>query len=195
MLNPDLFQRFGRKAQIMTPKDTGAIIAQTGLGAGDTVVDAGTGSGFLAATLANVVGKDGKVITYEIDETQARMAEQNFKLAGMQNVEVKRKDVTAGIEERNAHLITLDLPDSEKALATALEALVQGGWCVGYLPNTEQLKKFVLEGEKIGFRHERSIELIAREWLVREQGTRPENTGLVHTAFLAFLRKPFGKGH
>ena len=193
MLNTDLFQRFDRKAQIITLKDCGAIVAYTGLSAGDKVVDAGTGSGFLAAFLANIVGPQGKVYTYEIDGHSAKLSQQNFERAGLRNIELRQKSVLEGIEEQNVHLVTLDLPDSEKALLHAFKALVAGGYCVGYLPNTEQLSKFVEEGERVGFRHERSLELIVREWLVRKQGTRPDNTGLLHTAFLAFLRKPFGK--
>jgi tRNA (adenine57-N1/adenine58-N1)-methyltransferase len=193
MLNPDLFGRFARRAQVITLKDAGAIAAFTGLGAGDRVVDAGAGSGFLAAFLANAVGPQGRVTTYESNPEHARVARQNLERAGLRNVELKEQDVFAGIGERDVHLVTLDLPDGGKALAHAFGALVPGGWCVGYLPHAEQLKGFVLEGERAGFRHERSLEVIAREWLVRGAGTRPENTGLTHTAFLAFLRKPFGK--
>lgn len=193
MLNIDIYQRFSRRAQVITLKDAGAIAAFTGLGAGDRVVDAGTGSGFLAAFLSNAVGPQGRVYTYEVHPEQARIASDNLKRAGMTNVEVKQKSILDGIDENDVHLITLDMPDSEKVLAHAMKALVPGGFCVGYVPHAEQLNRFVTEGEKIGFRHERSLEIIAREWLARGYGTRPENSGLLHTAFLAFLRKPFGR--
>ncbi len=148
-------------------------------------------SGWLAIRLGLVVGKEGKVVSYEWREDFAELAEKNVAKAGLAAyVEVKRKSVFDGIDEKEVDLITLDLADSEKALPAAFAALKHGGFVVGYSPNVEQVRRFVDGGLACGFEQFRVVETIEREWLVRPQGCRPATMGLFHTAFLSFLRKP-----
>jgi len=59
----DRFKRLKRGAQIITLKDIGTMIAETGINKEGSVVDAGGGSGALACFLANIVKQ---VTTYEI---------------------------------------------------------------------------------------------------------------------------------
>jgi tRNA A58 N-methylase Trm61 len=47
----------------------------------------------------------------------------------------------------------------------------------------------VLRAEEIGLRHEKTVESIVREMLVRPYGVRPQTKGLLHTGYLVFLRK------
>lgn len=189
---PPSFKSFKLKRgpQIITAKDAGMIIAFTGVGQGWKVVDVGAGSGFLAIFLGNVVGKEGKITSYERRAEFADLAEKNVEKAGLKGiVEIKRKDAFEGIEEKNVDLITLDLAESDKLLESAKSAVRKEGIIVGYLPNIEQAKKFVLEAERIGLKHETTMEFIGRDWLIREQGCRPATMGLMHTSFLSFLKK------
>jgi protein-L-isoaspartate(D-aspartate) O-methyltransferase len=48
------------------------------LGPGDALVELGTGSGYGAALAAFIVGSEGRVATFEIDETLARWAERTL---------------------------------------------------------------------------------------------------------------------
>ncbi len=50
----DFLRKAKRGPQIIPPKDFGMIVAETGCGKDWKVVDAGTGSGFLAMMLANI---------------------------------------------------------------------------------------------------------------------------------------------
>ena len=190
------YRKLKRGPQVVLPKDAGLIAAFTGVGAGDRVVDVGAGSGWLAVFLGNIVGKEGKVYSYESREDFAGLAERNVKKAGFESViEIIRKDAGSGIEQKDVDLVTLDCADSDKLLPQAFETLRKGGACVGYLPHVEQVKQFVFAaqeagGNGAGFAVERVIEGIVRDWLVRDRGCRPENTGLTHTGFLVFLRKP-----
>jgi tRNA (adenine57-N1/adenine58-N1)-methyltransferase len=185
------YRKLKRGPQVVLPKDAGLIAAFTGVGAGDRVVDVGAGSGWLAVFLGNIVGKDGKIYSYEAREDFADLAERNAKKAGLDAViEVVRKDAALGIEQKDVDVVTLDCGDSDKLVASAFEALRKGGACVGYLPHVEQVKQFVFAAQNAGFSVERVVEGIVRDWLVRDRGCRPENTGLTHTGFLVFLRKP-----
>ncbi len=183
--NP-LLDKLKRGPQVILPKDIGMILAFTGVGKTSKVVDAGAGSGWLAIALGNVCKS---VVTYERREEFAELAKMNVERAKLKNVKVKLGDVFQGIGEKNLDLVALDLADSDRVLPHAFKALKEGGFVVGYLPHAEQVSKFVKECVKVGFTNPFCIESIVREMLVREQGFRPENTGLTHTAYLVFARK------
>ncbi|MBI4399207.1 methyltransferase domain-containing protein [Candidatus Micrarchaeota archaeon] len=183
---PETVKKLKRGPQVVLPKDFGVIVGFTGVGSRSLVVDAGAGSGFLAIMLGNVAGK---VVSYEWREEFATLAEENVKRTGLKNVEIVRRDIFLGIEEKGVDLVTLDLANSEKALGYAHEALRENGYAVGYLPNVEQVKRFVEECERLKFREIFTIECIVREILVRKEGCRPETKGLLHTAYLTFAKK------
>ena len=86
----DYIDLMERKCSIILPKDIGAVIAYTGLGCGQRVVEAGTGSGATALYFANIVGDGGEVYTYEVREDFARIAEQNILGFGQENVTVEK---------------------------------------------------------------------------------------------------------
>jgi len=192
---PDLFLKrkaLKRGPQIITLKDCGMIAAFTGIGSGDLVVDCGAGSGFLAIFMGNLVGKDGKVVSYEKRKEFADIAEANVKKAGMEGiVEIKRKDILEGIDEKEVDVITLDMPNPETVVSLAFDALKDGGFLVGYLPTVEQTKNFVFACEEKGFINIKTVECNVREMLVRkDRGTRPQTKGLLHTGYITFARKP-----
>ena len=85
--------------------------------------------------------------------------------------------------------VILDLADSEKAVGHSFNALRQGGVLVGFHPNVEQIRKFTDACKEAGFGESHVVETIVRDWLVRERGSRPANTGLMHTGFLSFTVK------
>ena len=68
MLQPslaDLLVDLKRSTQIMYPKDIGFILTSMSIGPGQSVLEAGTGSGSMTVALAYVVGSQGRVFTYE----------------------------------------------------------------------------------------------------------------------------------
>jgi tRNA (adenine57-N1/adenine58-N1)-methyltransferase len=151
------------------------------------VVDDGAGSGWLAVSLANVAKK---VTSYELRPEFAELAEKNAARAGVGgSLTVKRANVLDGIEEKDVDLVTLDLADSDKAVAHAHSALRKGGMIFGYLPHVEQARRFFEACEAAGFTDIKMIESIVRDYLVRQAGVRPENTGLTHTAYIVFATK------
>jgi tRNA (adenine57-N1/adenine58-N1)-methyltransferase len=185
---PSFLKKCKRGPQVVLPKDIGIILSYSGVGKDSFVVDAGAGSGWLAIALANVARK---VVSYEIRQDFAALAEKNAKAAGVSDcLQIKRKNVLDGIDEENVDLVTLDLADSDKAVAHAYAALKPGGMVFGYLPHVEQAKRFFEACQSAGFEDIRMVESIVRNYLVRQAGVRPENTGLIHTAYIVFATKP-----
>lgn len=184
---PEILKKCKRGPQVILPKDIGVILAYSGVGKNSVAVDAGAGSGWLAISLANVAKK---VTSYEWRPEFAELAEKNAKRAGVSDsLEIKRANVLDGISETEVDLITLDLADSDKAVAHAHAALRVGGMLFGYLPHIEQARRFFEACEAAGFEQPSMTECIMRDYLVRAAGVRPENTGLTHTAYLVFAKK------
>ena len=195
MFDPSIWKKLRRGPQVILLKDAAMISALTGLQSGDRVIDCGAGSGFLSCYLGAIVAPGGKVYSYEKREEFQQLASKNVEKARLSDVvEVKLKDVladgTGGFEEKDVDLVTLDMGDSHLGLPHAFAALKSGGFCVGYLPHAEQVQTFVKAALVAGFEQGETIEVIVRPMLVRERGFRPENTGLLHTAYLTFLKKP-----
>ncbi len=186
MFLPSKYRRMKRGPQVILPKDIGMIIGYTGIGKESVCLDAGTGSGWLAVALARVAKR---VTSYETREDFIRIAERNRKAEGLDNLIIKHADITGDVPERDVDIVTLDMPNSESALENAFEALKTGGYVCGYLPHMEQAKAFVMRMKELGFTEIETYEVIVREMLVREQGTRPSTKGIWHTAYLSFGRK------
>lgn len=183
----DVYRKIKRAPQIITLKDIGIIIAETGVNSKSKVVDAGAGSGALACFLANIAKE---VVSYEIRKDFFKVVEYNKKLLGLKNLKIKNKDIYQGIIERNVDLITLDLPEPWKVLKNVDKALKVGGFIVSYSPTVPQVMDFVKEaGKNNNFVHIKTIELIKREWDVKERVVRPKTSIINHTGFLTFLRK------
>jgi protein-L-isoaspartate(D-aspartate) O-methyltransferase len=70
------------------------------LKAREKVFEVGAGSGYQAAIIAKIVGKNGKVITNEIIPELVSFAKQNLKKANIKNVEVYENDGSKGMPDK-----------------------------------------------------------------------------------------------
>jgi tRNA (adenine57-N1/adenine58-N1)-methyltransferase len=82
------------------------------------------------------------------------------------------------------------MPDSDRAVPNAFKSLKRGGHIFGYLPHIEQVKKFVKALNRQKFADVYIYEVIVRDILTRKEGTRHSTSGVWHTAYLVFGRKP-----
>jgi tRNA (adenine57-N1/adenine58-N1)-methyltransferase len=184
----DYIEKMRKMPQIIQPKDAATILAFTGLGRGDKVVEGGIGSGALTIFLANVI-YPGKIYSYEIREDFAKIAEKNIKEHKIDNVFIKMKDIYDGIEEKNVDLVALDIPEPEKVVETAYDSLKFGGFIFAYTPSVEQMLRF--RGKAKDYFKMKTIECILREYESKKLGTRPKTLMVGHTGFLTFGRKIF----
>lgn len=189
---PDLFHHFERTGAPMLPRDIGLVMGHTGVAAGDTVLDAGTGTGVLAACL----GRAGaSVVTYERDPEFAAVARENMVLAGVADpevggtVEVRTGDVQDDLASLGAFdLVTLDTADAPAVVEHTPDLLVPGGFLAVYSPFVESAREVVETVRAVGLDPE-TYETIQREMDFDERGSRPSTAGVGHTGYLVFARK------
>lgn len=183
----DEYKNIRRLAQIITLKDIGAIITSTGINKESIVMDAGTGSAGLASYLAAIAKK---VISYDINEEHQVVAKENIKNLGLKNIELKKGDIfkTTTIKEKDIDVLILDVTEPWKAIKTAEKVLKKGGFLASYSPNINQVEKFV-KALSDRFLYEKTIEVIEREWTVKDKILRPRMKDISHTAFLSFARR------
>ena len=186
---PDLFDHLERTGAPMMPRDIGLVIGQTGLAAGDRVLDAGTGTGVLATYLGRI-GAD--VLTYEIDPEFAEVARRNVEIAGVEEcVEVRAGDLTEELADLDSFdVITLDTGDAPEIVAESPPHLVSGGFVAVYTPFVEQARETTEAAREAGLTGVETIETIQREMDFDERGSRPSTRGVGHTGYLTFARKP-----
>lgn len=186
----DLLKKCKRSAQIVMPKDASQIVSITGLKAGWRCLDAGTGSGFLSIFIGNIVGKKGRVYTYEKRRDFYEIAKKNIEMCGLNNITIKNEDVK-NFRERNLDLITFDFKDSHTLIKKAKNRLKKGGWLVIYSPHIEEQIVAIEEMRNNDMRIYATVENIQRKWKSIHGYTHPEPSGILHTGFMTFSRRAF----
>ncbi|MFB6110939.1 MAG: methyltransferase domain-containing protein [Halobacteriaceae archaeon] len=187
---PDLFEHMARTGAPMMPRDIGLILGATGACKGDHILDAGTGTGVLAAYLGRL---GATVDTYEIDTEKVATARENMKLAGVtETVSVHCGDITEAIdalvEDSDFDVLTLDTEDAPAVVRHAPALLAPGGYAAVYSPFIEQAREIAETARDVGLDAVRTQETIQRRMDFDERGTRPTTRGVGHTGYLTFAR-------
>jgi len=94
----------GHGQAMMTPTLEGRVLQALQLEAGDSVLEVGTGSGFLTACLARLADK---VTSLEIHEDFLRSARANLEDTGIRNVDLLTMDATRALPEASYDAIAI----------------------------------------------------------------------------------------
>jgi len=185
---PDLFHHFERTGAPMMPRDIGLVMGHTGVKQGDRVLDAGTGSGVLAASMARA---GATVTTYEIDPEFAEVARENMALGGVSDsVDVRAGDVTEALDDLpEFDVVTLDTADAPTVVAEATDLLVPGGFIAVYSPFVEDTRETAEAAREANLDDIRTFETVQRRMDFDDRGSRPSTAGVGHTGYLTFARR------
>ncbi len=186
----DYIMKSSRMTQITYPKDAALIVMFSGIGSGSRVVESGTGTGALTTALAHYVKPEGKVYTYEIRGEFQRTAEKNLKRADLQDfVELKSKDVTTGIDERDVDAVVLDLATPWLVVPHAYEALKPSGRIVSFSPTIDQVVRTTEALKEQNFISIETIECLMRGMQIERGKTRPHTLMTGHTGYITYACK------
>lgn len=186
----ELMESLERGPQIITPKDAATIVFRLGLRAGDTVLEAGVGSGALTMALLNSVMPSGKVISVEVREEYASRARRNIDRAGLTSYwDLRIGDVKAIDLGTAVDAVSLDMPDPWQALDNVDKFLRPGGRISIYVPNMNQVTEAVNGLREHGYQQIDALENIQRRIEVHPGGVRPSYDTLGHTGYMVFARR------
>ena len=188
----DFVLKMPRGAQVVYPKDVGAILVYADLGPGARVLEAGTGSGSLTMALCRAAGPEGRVVSYESRPDFFRRAAANLemffgKLPDWLDLRLGdvREVVSAG---DGFDRVVLDLPEPWAVLPEVDAVLQPGGILCTYLPTTNQVQQAVLGLREAGFTQVETFEVLIRPWHVTERSVRPDHRMVGHTGFITIGR-------
>jgi tRNA (adenine57-N1/adenine58-N1)-methyltransferase len=191
----DFILKMPRGAQVIYPKDIGAILIEADIAPGTAVLEAGTGSGALTVALCRATGPDGRVVSYE--------ARTDFHQRAAANVEAFFGKIPAWLELRLGDVlevadtgerynrVVLDLPEPWGVLSAAGEVLSPGGLICTFLPTVNQVQQAALALEAAGYSEVNTFEVLSRSWHVTHRSVRPDHRMVAHTGFITVGRKTY----
>jgi tRNA (adenine57-N1/adenine58-N1)-methyltransferase len=194
----DFILKMPRGAQVIYPKDLGAILVMADIYPGVRVLEAGVGSGALSTALVRA----GAVVTgYEVREDFAARAQANVASflddEAVRRYSVEIRDIYEGIDARRVDdaqettrfdRVVLDLPEPWRVVKHAETALAPGGILVSYVPSVTQVAQLRDTLEASAFGLAETIEVLVRGWYVAGQAVRPDHRMVAHTGFLTSAR-------
>lgn len=202
----DQVLKMPRGAQVIYPKDLGAIWMLADVQAGMSVFETGVGSGALSATLL----RSGAVVTgYEIREDFAERAQANVAAAAgneaLGRYDVQLRDaydavdpprLTAGTATPAAasaqsacyDRAVLDIPEPWRVVGHLVSVLRRGGILVAYNPSVTQVQQLRRALDDGPWALIETIEVLHRSWHVKGASVRPDHRMVAHTGFLTHAR-------
>lgn len=194
----DFVLQMKRGAQVIYPKDLGALLMLADIYPGARVFETGLGSGAMSMALLRA---GAHVVGYEIREDFAGRARNNVRsflgAAVEDRYEVHLADAYDGIRPgapglpAGAHLFdrfVLDLPEPWRVIAHAPAGLRPGGVIVAYTPSITQAQQVRRALDNGAFAETTTIEVLHRTWHIEGQAVRPNHRMVGHTAFLTVGR-------
>lgn len=185
----DFVFKMPRGAQVIYPKDLGAILMLADLFPGARVLESGVGSGALSMTMLRA---GAEVVGYELREDFAARARRNVGAflgeEALARYRVEHRDCYEGIDETELDRVVLDLPEPWQVVKHAARALHPGGLLVAYTPQITQAVQLREALHESQFGMAETIEVLHRGWHIEGQSVRPDHRMVAHTGFLTSAR-------
>ena len=178
-----------RGAQVIYPKDLGAILMLADIAPGQRVFESGVGSGALSTAMLRV-GAD--VVGYELRDEFARRAITNVAAflgdEALRRYRVELRDAYAGVDDGPYDRMVLDLPEPWQVVPHAEKVLAPGAvWCA-YTPSIVQATQAREALASAAWTEARTLEVLHRTWHVDGLAVRPDHRMVAHTGFLTTAR-------
>jgi len=189
----DFVLKMPRGAQVIYPKDVGAIRVEADVAPGSRVLEAGAGSGALTLALCRATGPGGTVVSYEVRADFHQTATANLewffgKLPAW--LDLRQGDVRTVVETGETFdRVVLDVPEPWTVLDAVRAVLPAGGILCVFLPTTNQVQQAVLALGSARFSDVKTIEVLVRTWHVTRQSVRPDHRMVAHTGFITVARR------
>jgi tRNA (adenine57-N1/adenine58-N1)-methyltransferase len=178
-----------RGAQVIYPKDLGAILILADVAPGLRIFESGVGSGALSAAMLRV---GAEVVGYELREDFANRARTNVRSflgdETMARYRVEVRDAYDGMDDGPFDRVVLDLPEPWQVVPHAEKALAAGGVLCAYTPSivqASQTREALAGGPWV---EARTLEVLHRTWHVDGLAVRPDHRMVAHTGFLTAAR-------
>jgi tRNA (adenine57-N1/adenine58-N1)-methyltransferase len=156
---------------------------------GQTVLEAGTGSGGMTTVLAQIVGATGRVVTYDVRDDIQRLARRNLERLGLaERVTFKLRDIALGFDESDADAFFLDVPNPWDYTAQVRRALKGGGFFGSIVPTANQVSTLLIALQRDGYEFVEVCEVLLRYYKPVPERLRPADRMVAHTGFLVFGR-------
>jgi tRNA (adenine57-N1/adenine58-N1)-methyltransferase len=190
----DWVVKMPRGAQVIYPKVLALMVMAADVQPGQTVVEAGAGSGALSIALLQALAPGGRLHSFELRPDFAAQARRNVEGwfgKSPEGWELHEGDVVAGIAGvGRVDRVLLDLLEPWLVVPGAAEALHPGGVLVCFVATVPQVMRAVQALEGSGrFGLVETSEAILRPWHVDGLAVRPEHRMVGHTGFLVSARR------
>ncbi len=186
----DILLDLPRTTQILYPKDIGFILVTMGIGPGQTVLEAGTGSGSMTIALAYAVGPEGRIASYEVRPDMQNLARKNVERVGLASrIDFKLRDIQQGFDETGADAFFLDVPNPWDYIPQVRSALKPGAFLCCILPTVNQVEDLLLALRRSNFAFVEVCEILLRYYKPEPSRLRPTDRMVAHTGFLIFGRR------
>jgi protein-L-isoaspartate(D-aspartate) O-methyltransferase len=126
-----IMTKFGEHGVAVSSSSQPAIMAimlqQLRVDLGQRVLEIGTGTGYNAALLSRLVGREGHVVTLDFDEDLCRSARDHLAAAGIPEVEVHNADGAGGLPASAPYDRLIVTACADDLSLAWLDQLVEGG--------------------------------------------------------------------